>query len=542
MEDMKKVEFDAKADFVVQLGGDLYKNLSGVLIEYITNSYDADASFVQINTNHESNAIDIIDDGIGMSLEEVENSFLKIGNRRRKKGSITKKGRPVTGRKGLGKLACFGLFKSFILETVQDKKKSTLKITTGETNEGDFFYEALLSDTPQDTDENNGTIVRLVDYQERIPSNTIIAESLSKRINLMYDSDDGNGFYIKVGDIVVNKAYRDEFVLNREIKFRYEIPQDVTRFTTEANIIKYIRDNKINGVVIAREKTVRIKENKGVVLFARGKLCQEATYLNINPSNNYGYAHLYAEFDVSFIDNEYQDNIGTDRTALKDTETTRKLFEVIELLMKAYARIYDEDEKSAKEAQELELKKEIDYDEILKSINNISDSMLKREIESLLAIKIKSTVAQKQEGIHGFQDFEAMINNIVSFISVSSQQINKDEPKDNLSTSYDFLIDYLRKKYDYTKEDGSALISDIYGKNGLAKLNQLAMSQPDNTQKSLCSSAREMGLSVVAMRNASSHCNDRGCFQKTISIENSKRFLISVDLLIGLDTLFFEKA
>ncbi len=94
---------------------------------------------------------------------------------------------------------------------------------------------------------------------------------------------------------------------------------------------------------------MRIKENKGVVLFARGKLCQEATYLNINPSNNYGYAHLYSEFYVDFLDNGKKDNIGTDRTALKETETTIKLFEVIESLMKSYARLYDEDEKQRKE-------------------------------------------------------------------------------------------------------------------------------------------------------------------------------------------------
>lgn len=74
------------------------------------------------------------------------------------------------------------------------------------------------------------------------------------------------------------------------------------------------------------KKTVTIKENKGIVLFARGKLCQEATYLNINPSNSYGYAYLYGELHVDFIDDEKQDNIGTDRTALKSTETTERLF------------------------------------------------------------------------------------------------------------------------------------------------------------------------------------------------------------------------
>lgn len=41
---MGKVEFNVGANAVIQLGEDLYKNIFGVLIEYITNSYDADAT------------------------------------------------------------------------------------------------------------------------------------------------------------------------------------------------------------------------------------------------------------------------------------------------------------------------------------------------------------------------------------------------------------------------------------------------------------------------------------------------------------------
>jgi len=56
---------------VVQLGENLYKNTYGVLIEYITNSYDADASYVNINIERDKGTIIIKDDGIGMSLQEL---------------------------------------------------------------------------------------------------------------------------------------------------------------------------------------------------------------------------------------------------------------------------------------------------------------------------------------------------------------------------------------------------------------------------------------------------------------------------------------
>lgn len=53
-----------------------------------------------------------------------------------------------------------------------------------------------------------------------------------------------------------------------------------------------LKNNKIKGIIIAREKTVTIKENKEIVLFARGKLCQNI-FKYINPSNSYGYVFVW---------------------------------------------------------------------------------------------------------------------------------------------------------------------------------------------------------------------------------------------------------
>ena len=81
---MKTTHFDVGANAVVQLGENLYKNTYGVLIEYITNSYDADASFVKINIDRIKGTVTIEDDGVGMTLDELGDNFLKVGNNRRK--------------------------------------------------------------------------------------------------------------------------------------------------------------------------------------------------------------------------------------------------------------------------------------------------------------------------------------------------------------------------------------------------------------------------------------------------------------------------
>jgi DNA mismatch repair ATPase MutL len=74
---MKNVTFDVGANAVVQLGESLYKTPYGVLIEYITNSYDADASFVNISIDRENKQVIIADDGIGMSRDNLEDFFSK---------------------------------------------------------------------------------------------------------------------------------------------------------------------------------------------------------------------------------------------------------------------------------------------------------------------------------------------------------------------------------------------------------------------------------------------------------------------------------
>ncbi len=75
---MKETTFDVGANAVVQLGENLYKNTYGVLIEYITNSYDADASYVKISIDRTKGSVTIEGDGVGMTLDELTNKINKL--------------------------------------------------------------------------------------------------------------------------------------------------------------------------------------------------------------------------------------------------------------------------------------------------------------------------------------------------------------------------------------------------------------------------------------------------------------------------------
>lgn len=112
---------------VDKLGVKLYDKVAAVVAETIANSYDADAEHVTVRiplnvwlaTVREGNLQDrgfevvIEDDGHGMTPQEANDFYLVIGKDRRtdpKQGPLSRlKERRVMGRKGIGKLAPFGV-------------------------------------------------------------------------------------------------------------------------------------------------------------------------------------------------------------------------------------------------------------------------------------------------------------------------------------------------------------------------------------------------------------------------------------------------
>lgn len=102
----EKFSFNISLSVLNHLGRNLYRSFITVLGEAISNSWDADAENVWIYIDRETNDFIIKDDGAGMSADDFQNKFLKIGYSKRKGGvRRSAKDRPFIGRKGIGKLA-----------------------------------------------------------------------------------------------------------------------------------------------------------------------------------------------------------------------------------------------------------------------------------------------------------------------------------------------------------------------------------------------------------------------------------------------------
>jgi HSP90 family molecular chaperone len=101
-----KFAFAISLSVLNHLGRSLYRSFATVLGEAISNAWDADAKNVEIFIQQDKNSFFIKDDGTGMTAQEFQDRFLKIGYSKRREGAThSPAGRPFIGRKGIGKLA-----------------------------------------------------------------------------------------------------------------------------------------------------------------------------------------------------------------------------------------------------------------------------------------------------------------------------------------------------------------------------------------------------------------------------------------------------
>lgn len=95
---------DAKT--LIHLGRDSIKDHSTALLELVKNSYDADATKVDIEIFSETkDIIRVADNGFGMTPDELKNSWLRIGYSGKRVSTKSKLGRRKTGEKGIGRIS-----------------------------------------------------------------------------------------------------------------------------------------------------------------------------------------------------------------------------------------------------------------------------------------------------------------------------------------------------------------------------------------------------------------------------------------------------
>lgn len=293
------------------LGAKLYSTLPPIISELIANGYDAYAKKVHIELNGtgENKTIVIKDDGYGMDFNEVNDKYLCIG--RKKRDYKEKNERPPIGKKGLGKLAFFGVAKKAVIETVKDGNKIVFEMDWDKIQslEKNHPYEPEFK--TEKTKENSGTKIVLSRVSRK---NDFDLESLKKSISNYFIFDDTFKVFIK------NDSGEDFTEIDNELRYQQNDRGEDFSWVFPDESIKLGLDKKfpfikdVKGKIILFNKPVK-NNLRGVTLFSRKKLVSTPESFPVQGSSHF-FQYLTGWLEVDFIDEIKPDVIATNRGSL----------------------------------------------------------------------------------------------------------------------------------------------------------------------------------------------------------------------------------
>lgn len=339
----KKLKMSFDPHTIEHLGVKMYSVLPNAIAELIANAYDAEAKVVNVVLKEDGGekSISVIDDGVGMTFQEINNNFLRIGRKRRKEDNgMSPNGiRKVTGRKGLGKLAFFGIGDTINIETKKDGKrvKFTLKwndLINSETSEYEPHFD--ISDCAR---EETGTMIELKDLKRKSAFDKQgLAISLSKLFNFF---DESFKVYISYnGD--------DKLQIDDKLKYNNLDKQIEWIFPENRDVLNdYLNNKQVSGLIMATEKPLK-PGLRGVTLFAHGRLINAPEFFGVGESSH-GYSYFTGWLNVDFVDELEEDVISTDRQSLNwDLPITMELRDNLQSLLRSIEKDWREKRKIEK--------------------------------------------------------------------------------------------------------------------------------------------------------------------------------------------------
>lgn len=321
---------------VDKLGLKLYDKIAAVVAEIIANSYDADAEVVMVRLplgkalavwkkgklEQKGYVIEIQDDGHGMTPDEANAFYLRVGKDRREdpeQGDRSrKKKRSVMGRKGIGKLAPFGVCRTIEVRSAGgDKTAQGYKVThfeldyddiVNETSEDDNKYHPTPLKDDGKWDGKTGTTITLKNFLPKdVPDKETFNRQLSYRFGLTLPD-----FKIKILDAKKENPEKEFFIGKEEIPL-----MEGTKIVVDDTPIKTADGGQlpVRGWVGMSKRPYKNVEFAGVRIYVRGKIASITRDFGL-PSGFTGEfvarSYLVGEIHAGWIDDQ-EDLIQTHR-------------------------------------------------------------------------------------------------------------------------------------------------------------------------------------------------------------------------------------
>lgn len=345
-------DFNISLSVLDHLGRNLYRNFATVLAEAISNAWDADANNVYISIKDKS--FSILDDGTGMSSDDFQKKFLRVGYSKRTalKTSHSLRGRPFIGRKGIGKLALLSCSDKVTIVT----KKSDTALTGGiidntkldETINDDNDKYQLDDINPTlyahsfNEESSHGTLLIFDGIKPTIPTSVEYIKSIlamSFRFSILSNDGIDTNFHIFVNDEEVTLDDLKDLIDNTEFVWKINnSPNDafVDKICTKdsvvcENIPVSVSDDlsMITGFIATVEKPSQLKiketkENVTLDLFVNGRL-REKDILRHIKTNRIVESYIYGQINYNSLDDDHEDRFTSSRESVKSDDPKFKV-------------------------------------------------------------------------------------------------------------------------------------------------------------------------------------------------------------------------
>jgi hypothetical protein len=297
---------------IEHLGLKLYVSLPPVISELVSNAWDADAEKIEISIPvgpiDGNSEVVVRDHGSGMDAQLIQDAYLRIGlNRRVYTGAdySPQKKRPIMGRKGLGKLAAFGIANQLEIRTVFHKNAICLLLdyeAMQQVPRGDAYKPKVIAERTGKTDEPNGTEIRIRQLRrQRAIDESLVRQELARRYTVI-----GEDFQVILNGRPI--GYED-----RRLKRACRKAWDLDEMPMGANLNPDL-DWTLSGWIGLLSKSSQT--DRGVDIFARGKAVELDTMFSLKTTNTqFARAYVVGEVTADFLDAE-RDNIATARNAV----------------------------------------------------------------------------------------------------------------------------------------------------------------------------------------------------------------------------------
>ncbi len=359
---MKAYTFNISLSILNHLGRNLYRSFITVLGEAISNSWDADAQNVNITIDRDANMLIIKDDGIGMTEEDFQEKFLKIGYSKRKNNILaTASGRPFIGRKGIGKLALLSCAQKI---TILTKTENTGLV--GGVIENAGLDKAIKDDiaaneynliTPSEAiiaqyskEFYHGTVILFEDINDGIRNKI---EYIRKLIALYFRFSllDSN-FHISLNGVEIKLAELTDLAISTQLLWRINNPKDpfLDDFLENKESLKRKKDIKIKtdtitGFIASVEKPSMLKirgteEKVSIDLYVNGRL-REKDILKHIPTARIVESYLYGQIHFNSLDDEEDRFTSSREGVVSDDPKFLALLKEMEKLLKQIIEDWD---------------------------------------------------------------------------------------------------------------------------------------------------------------------------------------------------------